>query len=212
MHRFRKARRFAPFPDRQHHLKVLMSHRRFDLFSFYSKVTRALSRPSRFLTRTAPVLGLCTGLPAAAAATETLLTAVALDGRTTSLDRAALEALPQHAFSTETQWTWEEQSFSGPLLLDVLEAAGLPGPASGKVIEFVADDGYHARIDLDANAEYITADYPIVTTRINGEPFPLESNGPLWVMFPYDAHPELDIEPVHNMTVWQLLQIVEVAE
>ncbi len=160
----------------------------------------------------AAALAICTLATGPALATETLLTIIAADGTETTLDRAALEALPQHAFKTETQWTWEEQSFSGPLLIDVLEMAGLPGPASGKVIEFVADDGYHARIDLDANAEFLTGDYPIITTRINDEPFPLEENGPLWVMFPYDAHPELDVEAVHNMTVWQLLQIVEVAE
>lgn len=170
------------------------------------------SRAALALCTALPALALCTTLAGPAGASETLLTIVAADGSETALDRAALEALPQHSFSTETHWTWEEQSFSGPLLTDVLEMAGLPGPASGGVIEFVADDGYHARIDLDESAQYLTDAYPIVTTRINGAPFPLESNGPLWVMFPYDEHPELDIEAVHHMTVWQLLQIVALAE
>ncbi|NDV98304.1 MULTISPECIES: molybdopterin-dependent oxidoreductase [unclassified Salipiger] len=152
------------------------------------------------------------GIAVPALASETLLTVITAEGVETALDREALEALPQHEFSTETQWTWEEQSFSGPLLIDVLKEAGLPDPANGGMIEFVADDGYHAKIDLTENAQYLTDAYPIVTTRVNGEPFPLENNGPLWVMFPYDEHPELDIEPVHNMTVWQLLQIVQLAE
>lgn len=157
-------------------------------------------------------LALLAVLAGPALASEPLLTLQAADGRQAVLDRAALEALPQHEFSTETQWTWEEQRYSGPLLSDVLDLAGLPGPTSGGVIELVADDGYHSRIELGEAAQYFAPTYPIIATRINGAPFPLEENGPLWVMFPYDEHPELDIEAVHHMTVWQLLQIVALAE
>ncbi|MCA0940381.1 hypothetical protein LCM08_09900 [Salipiger pacificus] len=178
------------------------------MFTAISATVRAHFGPLRFPA----TLALCAALTGPAAASETLLTLIAADGRQMALDMDALDALPQREFRTETQWTWEEQSFRGPLLIDVLEMAGLPGPASGGVIEFVADDGYRARIDLTEHAQYLTADYPIVTTRINGAPFALEENGPLWVMFPYDAQPELDVVAVHNMTVWQLLQIVEPAE
>ncbi|WP_353473393.1 hypothetical protein PVT71_04945 [Salipiger sp. H15] len=166
-------------------------------------------RPFRTAGCALALLGLLAG---PALASEPLLTLHAADGRQAVLDRDALEALPQHEFSTETYWTWEEQRFSGPLLSDVLELAGLPGPASGGVIELVADDGYHSRIDLGEAAQYFAPTYPIIATRINGAPFPIEENGPLWVMFPYDAHPELNIEPVHHMTVWQLLEIVEKPE
>ncbi|WP_226624061.1 hypothetical protein [Alloyangia pacifica] len=181
------------------------------MFNAISETARAYFSTLRF-PAACGILALGTALSGPAQASDTLLTVIAAGGQTTELDREALDALPQQEFSTETQWTWEEQSFRGPLLVDVLEMAGLPGPASGGVIEFVADDGYRARVDLTENAQYLTDAYPIITTRINGEPFPLEENGPLWVMFPYDAQPELDVEAVHSMTVWQLLQIVEVAE
>lgn len=176
--------------------------------AFQSPVRAAI--PGTIPARAVALALILGALPAAAA--ETLLVVVAADGHETRFGRDTLEALPQHEFSTETQWTWEEQSYRGPLLTDVMDLAGIADPATGAVITLVADDGYQARIDLGETAPYLTADYPIIATRINGAPFPLESNGPLWVMFPYDAHPELDITPVHDMTIWQLLQIVENGE
>lgn len=174
------------------------------------------SRPAHFsrprFAACPGVLALCAALAGPVAASEPLLTLTGADGRETALDLEALDALPQHEFSTETQWTWEEKSFRGPLLIDVLKTAGLPGPGEKRVIELVADDGFHARVDLSEKAQYLTDTYPIVTTRIDGAPFPLEENGPLWVMFPYGGHPDLDVEAVHDMTVWQIVEIVEIPE
>ncbi|MAU45366.1 MAG: hypothetical protein HWE37_20925 [Rhodobacteraceae bacterium] len=160
------------------------------------------------LARLAAPLLLATVCAGPVLAEDTLLAIETADGTVTELDRDTLEAMTSRDFSTETQWTWEEKKFSGPVLREVLASAGL----EHGVIALVADDGYEMKIDLDADAEYLTADYPIIATRIDDAPFEVTESGPLWVMFPYDSHPELNVEKVYSMSIWQLKRIVESAE
>lgn len=140
-----------------------------------------------------------------AMAEDTLLTVVAEDGTEAVFTRDRLESLPQHAFRTETQWTWEEKEFSGPLLTDVLAEAGISEGSVG----LVADDGYQVDFSFTGNAKYLTDDYPIIATRTDGQPFPEDEMGPLWVIFPYDDHPDLDAKPVYDISIWQLVKIVD---
>ena len=105
--------------------------------SFCPGVTRGLA--NLVFATSMMVTGL-SSLPAMAA--ETLLTVVSGDGTETAFTRDRLESLPQHAFRTETQWTWEEKEFSGPLLTDVLAEVGI----SDGTVELVADDGYQVCI------------------------------------------------------------------
>ena len=55
-------------------------------------------------------------------------------GDRADFDMAMLEALPQHSFVTATPWFKTPRRFSGPLLRDVMAAAGVKGTTlSGKV-------------------------------------------------------------------------------
>ncbi|APX22251.1 MAG: hypothetical protein CML50_21625 [Rhodobacteraceae bacterium] len=168
--------------------------------SFCPGVTRGLA--NLVFATSMMVTGL-SSLPAMAA--ETLLTVVSGDGTETAFTRDRLESLPQHAFRTETQWTWEEKEFSGPLLTDVLAEVGI----SDGTVELVADDGYQVQLNIEDSADYLTKDYPIIATRTDGQPFPVDEMGPLWVIFPYDGHPELEAKPVYDISIWQLVKIVD---
>jgi hypothetical protein len=57
-------------------------------------------------------------------------------GDAAQFDMPMLAALPQTSFSTRTPWYTQPRRFTGPLLRDVLAAAG----AQGQVIRLTADD------------------------------------------------------------------------
>lgn len=121
------------------------------------------------------------------------------DAELFELDRAALEALPQTRFETETIWTEGKVAFSGPTLMSVLELAGL----SGQPVEATAVNAYKSTIP----AEFIEKDVPIIATRMNGEAFGRRRNGPLWIVFPYDSERRFQRELIFSMSVWQLVRL-----
>lgn len=132
---------------------------------------------------------------------ETILLTVsgAVEGGMQTYDDAALLALPQIEFETETIWTEGVQRFSGPSLADVLEAAGAgPGDLTLRAINDYTVAMPRAVVEAGA---------PIVANRIGGEPFSRRDKGPLWIVFPYDADPRFRSESVYAYSVWQLTDI-----
>jgi len=74
-------------------------------------------------------------------------------------------------------------TLEGPLLSDVLDAAG----ASGSVVRVQALDGYAAEIPMEE-----VRDYPILlAVKRDGQFLGLGDRGPAWVIFPRDDYPEL---------------------
>lgn len=119
-------------------------------------------------------------------------------------DDARLAALPQVTFSTTTLWTPRPQTFEGPPLAAVLEAAG----AGAGAIEALAANDYRAQMDR----ALIGPDAPIVARRIDGRPFGLRQRGPLWIMFPFDDEPAFRQESVYLQCVWQLIALTVARE
>ena len=119
-------------------------------------------------------------------------------------DDAMLADLPQVTFTTSTIWTKERAvTFSGPALATVLEAAG----ATGNAVQARAINDYMVKFTRDD----LTEAAPIVATRIDGKPYGIRENGPLWIVYPYDAGPEYQTELVYAQSIWQLvhLQVVD---
>ena len=54
--------------------------------------------------------------------------------------------------------------------------------------------------------------WPIIATRFDGNPFSVRENGPLWLIFPYDRDEEFRRDRIYAVSVWQLVQITEMAE
>lgn len=167
-------------------------------------------RVRRFLPLACGLLLSCllTGTAAAAAlpAPEgpVLLTISGDIGRTNGegvarFDRAMLEALPSRIIETRTPWHQGVGRFEGPLAEALMRAV----EARGDRVRVVALNGFEAEIPRRDFARYDV----ILAMRRNGEIMPIRRFGPLFVLYPFDAHPELLTEAIRFRSVWQVTRI-----
>jgi hypothetical protein len=117
-------------------------------------------------------------------------------GKEAVFDMKMLEKLPQKTFSTQTPWYPNPVSFTGPLLRDVLAAAG----AKGNKIMAVALNDYKTEIPFDDATKHDV----IVARLMNGRPMPVREKGPLFIVYPFSAKAELRAEIYYNRAAWQL--------
>lgn len=117
-------------------------------------------------------------------------------GGRADFDMAMLEALPQHSFVTATPWFKTPRKFSGPLLRDVLAAAGV----KGTTLSAVAVDDYKVEIPAKDAQRFKL----LLATRLDDQPMPLRDKGPLFIVYPYDDSADLRSERYYNRSAWQL--------
>lgn len=107
-----------------------------------------------------------------------------------------LEKLPQLSFSTRAPWTRGAQTYTGPLLRDVLALLS----ARGTTIHATALNDYAITIPVeDARLHDV-----ILAHRINGKPIPVRDRGPMLVMYPFDDHPQLQTQRYYERSIWQI--------
>ena len=111
-------------------------------------------------------------------------------------DLAMLQKLPQHTFTTRTPWYPDAVTFTGPLLRDVLAAAG----SKGNAITAVALNDYKTEIPMDDVHRHEV----IVARLMNNRPMPVREKGPLFIIYPFDTKAELRTELYYNRAAWQL--------
>lgn len=129
------------------------------------------------------------------------------DGTSVALSTEDLENLPITEFVTSTVWTDAVDRYSGVLLHDLLGHFDVaPAAAHGK-IEVAAIDGYSATIGFDV----ITERAPMLAFQRNGAPMPMRSQGPFWLIFPYDDDPVYRTESIYALSVWQVQNVTIVA-
>ncbi|MDQ7735051.1 molybdopterin-dependent oxidoreductase [Halomonas sp. SpR1] len=121
-------------------------------------------------------------------------------GNEAHFDKAMLEALGQHETITRTPWYDGMTRFSGPLGRAILEAAG----AEGESIRVVALNEYAATIPVSDFENYDV----IFAMQANGKALRVRDQGPLFVIYPFDTHPELLNEEIFSRSVWQVARIV----
>jgi hypothetical protein len=114
-------------------------------------------------------------------------------------DMAMLEALPQHSFSTGTPWFKEARRFSGPLLRDVLAAAG----AEGTALRAVTLNDYKVDIPVDDAMRHKV----LMATRLDGQPMSVRDKGPLFIIYPFDESSSLRSERYYSRSAWQLRRL-----
>jgi len=107
-----------------------------------------------------------------------------------AFDFAALTALPAVRISPTLEYDSKPHTLGGPLLTDVLRAAGVAG--QGGQIAMRAVDGYAPVLPLADAAKYRF----IVATHLDGEPMPLGGLGPLWALYDADRFPDMAAKPV----------------
>jgi hypothetical protein len=112
---------------------------------------------------------------------------------------AMLEKLPQVSFSTQTPWYPQPRRFTGPLLRDVLAAAG----AQGRTIEARALNDYRVQIPLTDSHRYDV----IVARLLDDRPMAVRDKGPLFLIYPFDQAPELRNSVFYGRSAWQLTHL-----
>ncbi|MBC7726676.1 MAG: hypothetical protein H7242_03540 [Microbacteriaceae bacterium] len=120
-------------------------------------------------------------------------------GAVAVFDMAMLERLPRSSFSTRTPWYTQARRFTGPLLRDVLSAAG----GHGSVIRASALNGYRVDIPLDEAQRYDM----LVARLLDDKPMPVRDKGPLFIIYPFDRHASLRNALCFSRCVWQLNSI-----
>lgn len=121
------------------------------------------------------------------------------DGAAAHFDMAMLEKLPQTSFTTKTPWYAQPRKFTGPLLRDVLAAAG----AAGTTLRAVALNDYWVDIPFEDAARHDV----IVARLIDDKPMAVRDKGPLFVIYPFDADPKLRTPVYFSRSAWQLRTI-----
>ena len=107
-----------------------------------------------------------------------------------------LEKLPQRTFTTLTPWDKAPIRFTGPLLRDVLAAA----KANGAVIKAAALNDYQTSIPFEDSQKIDV----ILAHKMNGEPIPVRTKGPLFIVYPFDDKTELRSAVYYERSAWQL--------
>ncbi|MCV2354104.1 molybdopterin-dependent oxidoreductase [Paucibacter sp. B2R-40] len=115
-------------------------------------------------------------------------------------DMAMLAALPQHSFITGTPWYPTARKFSGPLLRDVLAAAGVKTQTEGKVIEAIAINDYKVSIPIEDAWRHKL----IVARLLDDKPMALRDKGPLFLIYPFDSDEQLRNSIFYSRSAWQL--------
>jgi hypothetical protein len=108
-----------------------------------------------------------------------------------AFDYAALAALPAVSIQPTLEYDARPHTLRGPLLLDVVQAAGATLSDNSRLI-LRAVDGYAAAVTV-AQAR---AQRWIVATHMDGAPMALGGLGPLWALCDADKVPELAALPL----------------
>lgn len=117
-------------------------------------------------------------------------------GDRADFDMDMLAALPQQSFTTSTPWFKEPRKFTGPLLRDVLAAAG----AKGSTLKAVALNDFKTEIPVSD-----TRQFPMLLARLlDDKPMSTREKGPLFITYPFDTNIELHSPRYFNRSAWQL--------
>ncbi|MNE84127.1 hypothetical protein D3C80_1810000 [compost metagenome] len=77
------------------------------------------------------------------------------------------------------------------------------GVEHASLIEASALNGYQQQLDLS-----LFEQVPLALVRYQDDkPLTRRNKGPLWLLMPFSAHPELDVPAIHSGMVWQLTRI-----
>jgi hypothetical protein len=113
--------------------------------------------------------------------------------RAHAFDFAALTALSSVTIRPTLEYDSKVHALRGPLLTDVLRAAGVPSDHAGNLV-LRAIDGYAPAISIGDARKYRF----IVATHLDDKPMPLGGLGPLWAVFDADRFPDMAAKPVNE--------------
>ncbi len=114
-------------------------------------------------------------------------------------DRDMLEALGTVSFETTTPWDKQPVRFEGVPLARLLDHLG----TSGTRLTAVALNDYSAELPIEDIRKYEV----ILALKQNGEYMPVRGKGPLFIVYNFDADPELKNQKFYSRCVWQVTRL-----
>jgi hypothetical protein len=114
-------------------------------------------------------------------------------------DMAMLEKLPQHSYIMRTPWYEQPRKFTGPLLRDVLAAAG----AQGRTLRAVALNDYVVDLPFDDVQRHDV----LLARLLDDKPMAVRDKGPLFIIYPFHANADLRNALYYSRSAWQLKSI-----
>lgn len=121
-------------------------------------------------------------------------------GDMAELDMALLKSLGSDRLRTWTPWTQGEPLFEGVLARRVMAAVC----ARGERALARALNDYTTEIPLEDFTRWPV----LLATHMDGVRLRLRDKGPLWVVYPWSDHPELNDRLTRQRSVWQLASLV----
>lgn len=115
-------------------------------------------------------------------------------------DRAMLETLQQQLITTHTPWSEGVNHYQGPLGRALIQAVGAEQASKMKI---TALNDFSAEVPV---SDFIRYDV-IFALQKNGKNLRIRDRGPLFTIYPFDAHPELQTSMHYNRSVWQVKAI-----
>ncbi len=112
-----------------------------------------------------------------------------------------LAQLPQYTIHTRTPWTDGVKAFTGPQLADVIALAS--NAASYETLRVSALNDYVTTIPASDLTRYGV----VLAMLVDGRRISIRQKGPLFVMYPFDAMPELRNYRYYGRAVWQVQSI-----
>ncbi len=108
-------------------------------------------------------------------------------------DFAALTALSSVTIRPTLEYDSKVHTLRGPLLTDVLQAAGMRPDHAGHLV-LRAIDGYAPAISIAEARKYRF----IVATHLDDKPMPVGGLGPLWAVYDADRFADMAARPVNE--------------
>lgn len=116
-----------------------------------------------------------------------------------SMTMEEIEALGLESLTTVTPWHDGPVTFEGVPFAKLMAHAGV----TGGLVEVMALNSYFVQMPFD---DVIQAK-GLLATRQDGKHMPVADKGPLFLIFPFSARPDLKTESYYSRAVWQIRQI-----
>jgi hypothetical protein len=113
-----------------------------------------------------------------------------------AFDVGGLERLGLTKLVTWTPWTEGAIEFEGVLARRLMEVVG----AQGSEVDAIALNDYEETIPISDFHSYDV----LLALRMNGTRMRVRDKGPVWIIYPWSDHPELDDFMTREKSVWQL--------
>lgn len=120
-------------------------------------------------------------------------------GTSAAFDMAMLERLPQTSYATRTPWYTQPRKFTGPLLRDVLAAAG----SHGSQLRAMALNDYRVDIPVEDTQRHDM----LLARLLDDKPMSVRDKGPLFIIYPFDQNASLRSALYYSRCAWQLKAI-----